>query len=189
VFGSSRPRPGEPEYQLAYALGRELAAAGFAVCNGGYGGIMEATARGAKSPAPRGSAGAEAAEHRTIGVTCSSFPGRQANHWIDEVVSTETLFERLNKLIAIGDAYIVLKGGTGTLLEFAAVWELMNKTMMQEKPIVLVGDFWSGLVRTLKEELAREEREDCTRYVTVVATPEEAARLLKNTLTGGANEF
>ncbi len=178
IFGSSRPRPGEPEYALAYDLGRELGEAGFAVCNGGYGGIMEASARGAKEARPPGPAFAP----RTIGVVYSALPGRSANPWIEQVVTVETLVERLVKLISLADGYVILKGGTGTLLEFAAVWEFTNKNLMMLKPLVVVGTFWDGLIRTLKEELAWEGLEDCTRYVHVVSTPHDCVQLLRERL-------
>ena len=53
IFGSSRPVKGDEEYQLAYEVGKQLSLAGFTVCNGGFGGIMEASARGAKMQAVR----------------------------------------------------------------------------------------------------------------------------------------
>ena len=174
VFGSSRPRPGEPEYVLAHDLGGALAHAGFTVCNGGYGGIMEASARGAKL-----------AGSQTIGVITSAFPGNNANQWIDTVITAESLVDRLLKLVSIGDAYVILKGGTGTLLEFAAVWEFMNKNMIGEKPVVVIGSFWDDVVRTLKDELAWEGLEDCTRYVTVVGSPRECVQVLQQRLEEG----
>jgi uncharacterized protein (TIGR00730 family) len=167
VFGSSRPLPGEPEYVLAEETGRELARAGFTICNGGYGGIMEASSRGAR----------EAGGH-TIGVICSAFPGRKANPWIDEVIVEESLISRLMRLMNLGGAYVVLKGGTGTLLELAAVWEFMNKRLMTEKPVVLVGDFWTGVVGTLKEEMEWEGAADATRYITVAPSPAECAAII-----------
>ena len=72
VLGSSRAQPGDPVYAQALALGRALAEAGFAVCNGGYGGIMEAVSRGA------GAAGGH-----VVGVTCSVY-GLAPNPWIAE---------------------------------------------------------------------------------------------------------
>jgi len=51
VFGSSRPRENEADYEEAMALGQALGEAGFAVCSGGYGGVMEAVSRGARAPA------------------------------------------------------------------------------------------------------------------------------------------
>ena len=53
VFGSSRPEDGHADYVEALELGRALAAAGFAVCTGGYGGVMEAVSRGARESGGR----------------------------------------------------------------------------------------------------------------------------------------
>ncbi|MEW6509322.1 MAG: LOG family protein [Bacteroidota bacterium] len=167
VFGSSRPRPGEMEYDEARQLGTALASAGFVVCNGGYGGIMEATARGAR----------EAGGH-TIGVTVNAFGAREANRWIVEVDERPTLFDRLNRLVELGDAYVILKGGTGTLLELAAVWEMMNKGLMPERPAIALGDFWNGVIATLRDELAWEGKEHCTRYVRIAPDVESCITIL-----------
>jgi uncharacterized protein (TIGR00730 family) len=171
VFGSSRPKPGDPEYQLAYGLGAELAKAGFIVCNGGFGGTMEASACGAKET------GGE-----TVGIICNAFATKRANRWIDTVLREETLVTRMLKLVDLAHGYVILKGGTGTLLELAAVWEFMNKGIMAEKPIVVLGDFWQGVVETLKEELAWEGAADCTKFVTVAKSPEECVRILQRGL-------
>ena len=170
IFGSSRPKQGEAEYQLAESLGTELAKAGFIVCNGGYAGIMEASARGANE-----------AGGFTVGVTVTEF-SKAANKWIDKEIRLPTLTERLMKLVELGDAYVVLKGGTGTLLELAYVWEFINKGLLREKPIMVVGSFWNGVIDTLKEELIWEGLGDCTKLITHAATPEECAALLKEKL-------
>ncbi len=46
VFGSARTQPGEPAYELARTIGRQLAEAGYAVITGGGPGAMEAANRG-----------------------------------------------------------------------------------------------------------------------------------------------
>jgi uncharacterized protein (TIGR00725 family) len=171
VFGSSRPQPDDPEYTLAYSVGEHLARAGFTVCNGGYGGTMEASARGAKD-----------AGGRTLGITCDFLACRNANRWIDEIVNEGSMVDRLLKLVSVADAYVILKGGTGTLLELAAVWEFMNKNIISHKPIVIVGSFWNGVVRTLNEELAWEGLENCTRFVSVVSSPAECVSILQQQL-------
>ncbi|MEK6756793.1 MAG: LOG family protein [Bacteroidota bacterium] len=170
VFGSSKPREGDKEYRLAQELGRELARAGFVICNGGYGGIMEASARGAKE-----------AGGQTIGVTVKIY-SRTANRWVDKEIRTKSLVERLANLVDTADAYVILKGGTGTLLELAYVWEFINKGMIPEKPIVLVGDFWKSVVETLREELLWEGLGDCTRFLTIVQSPQECVEVLKEKL-------
>jgi uncharacterized protein (TIGR00725 family) len=170
IFGSSRPREGEPEYLEALELGKELAQSGFVVCNGGYGGIMEASARGAKET------GGE-----TIGVTVGVF-GRAANRWIDREIREPSLVDRLATLVNSADGYVVLKGGTGTLLELAYVWEFINKRFIPEKPIVVVGNFWTGVIDTLKDELLWEGLGDCTKFIRIVRSPQECASLLKQEL-------
>jgi uncharacterized protein (TIGR00725 family) len=175
VFGSARPREGDPEYAEAFEVGKMLAREGFVLCNGGYGGIMEASARGAKE------AGGE-----TLGITVDAF-SRTPNRWIDKEIRRPSLPERIEVLVNSADGYVILKGGTGTLLELAYVWEFINKKFIEEKPIVIVGDFWGKVVETLKDELLWEGLGDCTQFVQRVSTPQECALLLKQRLMKSGN--
>lgn len=170
IFGSSKSKHGDLEYQVAYELGKLLAQSGYTICNGGYGGIMEATARGAKE------GGGTA-----IGVITEYFQ-RSANPYIERVISMKTLVDRLLKLIELGDAYVVLKGSTGTLVELAMVWEYMNKSVIKEKPLIVIGDFWLPVVKTLREELIHEGLEDVIKFVRLVKTPRECVEILKKKL-------
>lgn len=136
IFGSAMPAPGSAAYETARELGRSLAGHGYAICNGGYGGTMEATARGARE-----SGGC------TIGVTCRAFGQAGPNAYIQREVETDNLLERLDALVRLGDGYVVLPGGTGTLLEFALVWESLSKRLMpDERVLIVVGDFWRPVV-------------------------------------------
>jgi uncharacterized protein (TIGR00730 family) len=143
VFGSSQPPPLSSAYQTAYELGRAIAAAGWTLCNGGYGGTMEASAKGA----------VEAGGH-TIGVTCNVLGWRGGpNAYIRQDVPTFDLLSRLNTLVRLGNAYIVLPGGTGTLVELALVWELFNKKLLRRAaPIVLLGDHWTPVSTLIRRE-------------------------------------
>jgi uncharacterized protein (TIGR00725 family) len=170
VFGSSRPREGTLQYTIAYEIGAALARAGYIVCNGGYGGTMEASANGAKN-----------AGGATIGIVTDYF-SRLPNPWIDTTITTPTMIDRLMDLVNRADGYVILEGGTGTLLELACVWELMNKNVIREKPIIAVGNFWDRVIETLKNELIFEGLENCTRYVTRVNSAEECAEVLNRML-------
>jgi len=139
VFGSSRPREGDAEYEEAWELGKQLARRGLAVCTGGYGGVMEGVSRGAK-----GEGGT------TYGVTAEFFR-RPANEWVDTEVRVKTWEERLFELIRLADGFAVCKGGTGTLVELAVVWEMLNKSVMSGKPIAVVGDFWQPILDRVRE--------------------------------------
>jgi uncharacterized protein (TIGR00730 family) len=170
VFGSARVAHDDAEYQRAYEVGKVLAHAGFTICNGGFGGAMEASSRGAKDGGGK-----------TIGVTFD-INSRMPNPWIDQQIHIPKLIDRMLKLVELGDAYVVLKGGTGTLLELAAVWEFINKGLVDEKPIVIIGDFWSDVVETLRQELLWEGIGDCTKFIHRVETPRECAEYLKQRL-------
>lgn len=139
VFGSSRPSEGHPHYALALELGAQLASRGFAVCSGGYGGVMEAVSRGAK----------QAGGH-TIGITAEFFSSR-ANAWLDQIVSVKSWQERLFALIERGSGYVACPGGTGTLVELSVVWEMINKRVMPPKPFVTVGNFWKPIIDCVRE--------------------------------------
>lgn len=139
VFGSGLPRLGDPHYTEARALGVELSREGFVVCTGGYAGVMEAACRGAKE-----------AGGTTIGVTAKFFASR-ANKWIDHEIRVKRWRDRLFELVERGDGYVVCRGGTGTLVELAVIWEMMNKGVMIGKPIVVIGDFWQPVVDRVKE--------------------------------------
>jgi len=139
VFGSSRPKEGDGEYEEARALGKLLALRGFAVCSGGFGGVMESVSRGAKE-----------AGGKTYGVTAEFFK-RKANAWVDTEVRMNTWEERLFELIRLADGFAVCKGGTGTLVELAVVWEMLNKSVMAGKPIAVVGDFWQPILDRVRE--------------------------------------
>ena len=140
VFGSSRPREGESDYEEARVLGRALAKHGFAVCCGGYGGVMEAVSRGAKE-----------AGGKTYGVTAEFFSAVKLNSWIDTEVRMKTWEERLFELIRLADGFVACKGGTGTLVELAVVWEMLNKSVITGKPFAVLGNFWQPVLDRVRE--------------------------------------
>jgi uncharacterized protein (TIGR00730 family) len=173
VFGSSRPRAGDPDYEEARLLGASLARQGFAVCSGGYGGVMEAVSRGAKE-----------AGGQTIAVTARVFRG-QANQWVDQHRAVDSWEERLFELIRCGHGFVACKGGTGTLVELAAVWEMLNKGFLKGKPFVVLGDFWVPVLARVREvEFDRGSPwgEAGERLVHHAPTPGEAAEFLAQML-------
>jgi hypothetical protein len=157
VFGASWPRPEDAAWQIAYDVGQKLAASGYSIVNGGYAGTMEASARGAKKGGGR-----------VIGVTCSVWSS-PPNSYLDEVVQTESLDERLKNLVDLGTAgHVVLPGATGTLLEMAWVWEHQAKKFMPPRPLVCVGGFWRPLL-----DMMRAQRSISSHYIHLVEDADE----------------
>lgn len=167
IFGSSSVSEDSIEYQNAYELGKLLGKSGFTLCNGGYGGIMKASAEGAKSVGGK-----------TIGVVTDFF-SKTPNKFIDETIVVDSLLSRLQKLIELGDAYVVFRGATGTLVELAIVWEYIIKGVMKEKPIIVLGDYWNSVIQTITKELANEGLEDFAKFVIQVDSTEECVEVLR----------
>jgi len=146
IFGSSKPINNEEQYLTAYTLGKNLALHGFDVCTGGFNGIMEAASKGAVE------GGGDA-----IGITVDLW-GRHINKYITKEIKCSTILERIDKLIGLGDGFVVLQGGTGTLLELSAVWEYANKDLMRIKPITCHSSIWKKIVSEMNEQMKLEGR-------------------------------
>ncbi len=165
VFGGSRPPEHSQEYAEAYTMGRLLAQKGFIIMNGGYAGTMEASARGAR----------ENGGH-SIGILSGEFAYLAANPYIDETMMSPDLFSRIREMQARADGFIVLKGSMGTLAELALVWNLAKIDAKHRKPIILLGDAWTQVLRVWREQLAVTEEE--AQLLQVVEKPEDAVALL-----------
>jgi predicted Rossmann-fold nucleotide-binding protein len=115
---------------------------------------------------------------RIIGVTCSAFKRNSANEYITREIVTNSLDERLDTLINLGRAYVVLPGSTGTLLELAKVWELKNKGFLnQGKQIILVGEFWQPLV-----DLIAIDNPDSKSHIAIAEGSKQVIEILDNWL-------
>ncbi len=167
IFGTAKAERGDTAYAIAYTTGKLLAQSGFTIANGGYGGTMLAAAKAAAE-----------AGGKTIGVTCSAFGQGTANEYVTREIVTNSLEERLDTLIKLGRAYVVLAGGTGTLLELAKVWELKNKGFLPpDKPIILVGRFWKPLL-----DLVTAEDPDTARCIQQVDDPQQLPDILTKSI-------
>ncbi|HOJ06221.1 MAG: LOG family protein [Ignavibacteriota bacterium] len=157
IFGSAVPVENDAQYKFAYELGAALTKAGFNICSGGNKGIMEAVSKGAFDN-----------DGKIYGVTVDLWDVKP-NPYITVEVKEKKLFDRIAKLIELGDAYVILQGGTGTLLEFAAVWEYANKNLQKQKPIVCHSKMWKTVSDVINEQLKSENRNtDLVKYCSSV---------------------
>lgn len=157
VYGSSRITAADPEYHESREVGRLLAQAGYAVMTGGYGGVMEATSRGA----------AEAGGH-VIGVTTSAIEAirpQAPNQWVAEVVHHPQFSRRVLHLVANADGFVAMPGGIGTLHEIVTVWELMRVGEINAGPVVCYGAYWRDLLTPiLNTRYVHPEYRDLVRF-------------------------
>jgi len=166
VFGSSQAQRDSPHHRLAGELGAALARRGAEVRCGGYGGVMEAVASGAKS-----------AGGRVVGSTLKWFAeSRAPNSHLDEVHEAANLHARIECLLRGTRGAVVLPGGVGTLNELFWVWTLLLFDRDEgPQSIVLLGEPWEELMAVLSSrfEFPRPIRE----LVRLASSADEAATI------------
>jgi len=140
VLGSARIGPGDPRHDDAVRLGGLLAAHGWTVVTGGYGGLMAAVARGAA-----------AAGGRTVGLPMRAWQHLTPDRSCSELRWSASYAERFGHLLATQVA-IALPGGVGTLAEASGVWAAAQ-TEPDAAQLVLVGPAWRALITTFADQL------------------------------------
>lgn len=165
-FGFADAASNDPLYKEAFECAKFLTSKGFIAINGGGPGTMKAVSEGAK-----------AAGGISIGVTfyprdITNFEGRDPTNPLDQEVKTNNYLERTLKLLDLGDAYVIFRGGTGTISEFGMAWGLARLYFGHHKPLILYGDFWNQIIKSFIDNM-RIRPEDLKVYK-VASDPEEA---------------
>ena len=158
VFGGNATGEDSSSWQNSYKVGQEVAKRGGIVINGGYHGVMEASAAGARS-----------VDGVTIGVSCDNLPEEHVNQYIVHEWNLKRWDQRLMTLVWLSDGYVVMPGSSGTLVELSMVVETQFKGFIPSRPVVCLGDYWKPVV----------ERIAGTRdLVSFASTPEECVEML-----------
>jgi hypothetical protein len=169
-FGFADAQTNDPLYKEAYELSKFLSSKGYIAINGGGPGAMRAVSEGAK-----------ASGGTAIGVTfypkdITNFEGRDPANPLDQEIVTKNYLERTLKLLELGDAYVVLRGGTGTISEFGMAWGLARLYFGHHKPLILYGDFWYRIMQTFG--ISMRIRPEDLKVFRIVSTPEEAYKAI-----------
>jgi uncharacterized protein (TIGR00730 family) len=150
IFGSARAKPGTLAYDEVKRLAAALADLGCDIITGGGPGLMQA--------ANEGAAAANAAEHnRSVGIRVDLPFEQDVNPFVEQAFEHKTFFTRLHHFVLTSDAYVVVPGGIGTVLELMMIWQLLQVKHVQATPLILVGKMWPGLVEWAKTSLLSTE--------------------------------
>jgi uncharacterized protein (TIGR00730 family) len=149
IFGSARLRPNTPPYDAVKQLAAELTRMGCDIVTGGGPGLMQAANEGALSVEP----GAPA---RSVGIRVELPFEQEVNPFVGQVYEHPTFFSRLHQFMMVSDAFVVVPGGIGTLLEMALVWQLLQVRKLYNTPLVLVGAMWPELIEWGRRHMLRE---------------------------------
>ncbi len=173
VFGSARFKEDHEYYQLARAVGSELARAGFATLTGGGPGIMEAANRGAHE-----------AGGASYGLNIILPHEQCANPYVHDSIEFRYFFTRKVCLVKYSCAFIVMPGGLGTLDELFEAATLVQCRKIGPFPIILMGEkFWAGM-RKWGQFMIRQGvfTQDEIGFGRITDSPAEAVELIVRSL-------
>ena len=148
IFGSARARPNNKYYHAAVAIARGLAQHNLAVVTGGGPGIMEAANKGAAQGGGK-----------SVGLNIE-LPREQAgNRYANVPLHFHYFFARKVCFAKYSLGFVFMPGGFGTLDEFFEIVTLVQTERFPQFPLILFGrEYWSGLLRWLKTELAEKNK-------------------------------
>lgn len=152
IFGSARIKPGTPAYEGVKKLAAELTSMGCDILTGGGPGLMQAANEGALTTDPRGL-------HRSVGINIELPFEQKVNPFVSQAYGHRTFFSRLHHFMIVSDAFIVVPGGVGTLLEMSLAWQLLQVRKLYNTPLILVGKMWTGLIDWARESMLVEGSE------------------------------
>lgn len=129
--GSSVNKLSQHYLSIAEKAGKLLSEKGYIIACGGGGGLMH---RLCCSAIENGG--------KTIGICLNKKDIFQTNQ-LSRRLLYKTLYYRQKKLLAIGDAYLVLPGGIGTIYEIAEIIEKKKiRDINPDKPLIVVGNYF-----------------------------------------------
>ena len=140
IFGSARAQPGTFVYDEVKRTAAAFAALGCDIVTGGGPGLMQAANEGAKAAGAPGS----------VGIRVELPFEQDVNPFVEQAFEHETFFTRLHHFVITSDAFVVVPGGIGTVLEMLMIWQLLQVRHVDDVPLILVGKMWKGLVEWAK---------------------------------------
>ena len=152
IFGSARIKPGTAAYEGVKELAAELTKMGCDIISGGGPGLMQAANEGALSIGP------EALKH-SVGIRVELPFEQEINPFVGQAYEHRTFFSRLHQFMIMSDAFVVVPGGIGTLLEMSLAWQLLQVRKLYNTPLILVGKMWAELVEWGRRSMLRKENE------------------------------
>ena len=152
IFGSARLKPATPAYEGVKQLAAELTRMGCDIISGGGPGLMQAANEGALSVQPD-------ALHRSVGIRVELPFEQEVNPFVGQAYEHRTFFSRLHHFMIASDAFVVVPGGIGTLLELSLAWQLLQVRRLYNTPLILVGKMWAGLVEWARQTMLIKESE------------------------------
>ena len=82
---------------------------------------------------------------------------QDVNAFVTEAFEHRTFFSRLHHFVLVSDAFVVVPGGIGTILETMMIWQLLQVRKLHDTPLILAGRMYADLVAWCKENMLRSD--------------------------------
>ena len=149
IFGSARIESGSPYYDAVKDLARALAEMDCNIITGGGPGMMQAANEGA-AQVDKGHL------DRSVGIRIDLPFEQDVNPFVQSAFEHKTFFTRLHHFVLASDAFVVVPGGIGTVLEAMVVWQLLQVRHVEDTPLIFVGNMWRELVEWARVSMLQE---------------------------------
>ncbi len=150
IFGSARIDPDHWVYGAVRDLAAELTRLGCDIVTGGGPGLMQAANEGARM------AGASP-DGASVGIRVDLPFEQNVNPFVSQVFEHRTFFSRLHHFVLVSDAFVVVPGGIGSVLELMMIWQLIQVRKLHDTPLILVGAMWAELVEWARKSMLRPD--------------------------------
>jgi uncharacterized protein (TIGR00730 family) len=150
IFGSARVPKDHWVYKAVRDLSAELTRCGCDIITGGGPGLMQAANEGAKLADPKG-------KLKSVGIRVDLPFEQDVNAFVTEAFEHKTFFTRLHHFVLVSDAFVVVPGGIGTVLETMMIWQLLQVRKLHDTPLILAGKMYADLVQWCKNYMLRED--------------------------------
>jgi uncharacterized protein (TIGR00730 family) len=150
IFGSARVSSDHWVYQAVRDLAAELARLDCVIVTGGGPGLMKAANEGVHVANPAASEG-------SIGIRVDLPFEQEVNAFVTEAFEHGTFFTRLHHFVLLSDAFVVVPGGIGTVLETMMVWQLLQVQKLHNTPLILAGKMYAELVDWCSKYMLRPD--------------------------------
>jgi hypothetical protein len=150
IFGSARVPTDHWVYQAVRDVAAELTRMDCDIITGGGPGLMQAANEGVRLAKPGG-------DGRSMGIRVELPFEQEVNAFVTEAFEHGTFFTRLHHFVLVSDAFVVVPGGIGTVLETMMVWQLLQVRKLHDTPLILAGRMYAGLVDWCKAAMLRPD--------------------------------
>ena len=150
IFGSARVPRDHWVYRAVRDLAAELTRLDCDIVTGGGPGLMQAANEGVHQADPEG-------KKRSMGIRVDLPFEQEVNAFVNEAFEHGTFFTRLHHFVLVSDAFIVVPGGIGTVLETMMIWQLLQVRKLHDTPLILAGKMYADLVQWCKNYMLRED--------------------------------